>query len=110
VPQETRVRLMIGTKESCMDAALQALEDVKKSFVGKTMKFVLVFDSVSRYILLGRQAKRELELIRKNLDSKIPIIGIYTFGEQAPLKAMSYQGRTYFHNQTIAILGIGSLN
>jgi len=110
VPQETKVRLMIGTKESCMDAALAALEDVKKSFEGKTMKFVLVFDSVSRYILLGRQAKKELELIRNNLDSDIPIIGIYTFGEQAPLKAISYQGRTYFHNQTIAILGIGSLN
>jgi len=48
-----------------------------------------------------------LEIIKEKLGKDTPIIGIYTYGEQAPLRAVNYQGRGYFHNQTIAILGIG---
>ena len=70
------------------------------------MSFAFVFDSVSRYILLGRQANKELEIIKEGLGNDTPIIGIYTYGEQAPLRAIKYQGKTYFHNQTITILGI----
>jgi len=66
-----------------------------------------VFDSISRYILLGRQANKELEIIQAGLGKDTPLIGIYTYGEQAPLRAVNYLGRTYFHNQTIAILAMG---
>lgn len=107
VPQGSQIRLMIGTKESCLAATEQALEEVKNEFLGKKINFVLVFNSISRYILLGRQANKELEIIRKGLGQEIPIIGIYTYGELAPLKAIDYQGVTRFHNQTITILGVG---
>lgn len=107
VPQASQIRLMIGTKESCLAATEQALEEVKNEFLGKKINFVLVFNSISRYILLGRQANRELEIIRESLGQEIPIIGIYTYGELAPLRAINYQGVTRFHNQTITILGIG---
>jgi hypothetical protein len=107
VPEGSLVRLMIGTKESCLAATSQALDEVKEHLLGKEVNFVFVFDSVSRYILLGRQANRELEIIKDKLGKDTPIIGIYTYGEQAPLKAINYQGRVYFHNQTISILGMG---
>lgn len=51
---------------------------------------------------------QELEIIRSGIDKNIPIIGLYTYGEQAPLKALNYQGKVYFHNQTINILGVGT--
>lgn len=104
------IRLMIGTKESCLDATAQAVEEVKKSLHNQGSDFILVFDSVSRYILLGRQAHRELEIIQRGLGQDTPLIGIYTYGEQAPLKAIDYQGRVYFHNQAIAILGIRGMS
>ncbi|MDD4953378.1 MAG: FIST N-terminal domain-containing protein [Candidatus Omnitrophica bacterium] len=107
VPQDSRIRLMIGTKESCLSAASSALEEVKSALMGKPIKFLFVFDSASRYMLMGRQAKRELEVIKEGLDKNTPIIGLYTYGEQAPLKAIGYHGRNYFHNQTITLLGIG---
>jgi len=107
VPQGSMIRLMIGTKESCLAATEAATDEVKKALLGRACNFVFVFDSVSRYILLGRQANKELEIIKERLGKDIPIIGIYTYGEQAPLKAINYQGRVYFHNQNIAILGIG---
>jgi len=107
VPQDSQIRLMIGTKESCLAATQQAVEEVKKGLLGRSLNFVLVFDSASRYMLLGRQAGQELEILKEGLGKDTPIIGIYTYGEQAPLRAISYLGRTYFHNQTITVLGIG---
>ena len=115
VPQGSLIRLMIGTKESCLQATRQAVDEAKKGLlsipVGDYKKrgaknFVLVFDSISRYILLKRDADKELQIIKEGLGKDTPIIGIYTYGEQAPLRAVSYQGRAYFHNQTITILTI----
>jgi len=107
VPQDCQIRLMIGTKESCLNATHQAVEEVKKGLLGRPADLVLIFDSVSRYILLGRQAAQELQIIKEGLGKNTPIIGIYTYGEQAPLRATSYLGKTYFHNQTVTILGLG---
>jgi hypothetical protein len=109
------IRLMIGTKESCLAAAQEAVNQVKKDlsiasidFKKREMnKFVLVFDSVSRYILLKRDAGKELEIIKEGLGENTPIMGIYTYGEQAPLLGTGYQGQSYFHNQTITVLAIG---
>lgn len=107
VPQGSIIRLMIGTKESCLVATRQAAEEAKIGLKKGIEYFVLVFDSVSRYMLLGREAAKELEIIKEVFGSDTPIIGLYTYGEHAPLKAIDYQGRTYFHNQTITILSIG---
>jgi hypothetical protein len=108
------MRLMIGTKESCLNATRQALKEAKKILFAPIVditkneikNFVFVFDSVSRYTLLRREANQELEIIKEGLKDT-PIIGLYTYGEQAPLKAISYQGQAYFHNQTIVMLNIG---
>jgi hypothetical protein len=109
------IRLMIGTKESCLKATQEAVDEVKRDLLIANLefkkremnKFVLVFDSVSRYLLLKRDAEKELEIIKEGVGDNTPIMGIYTYGEQAPLMATSYQGHAYFHNQTIAVLAIG---
>jgi len=106
------IRLMIGTKESCLSATQQAVDEAKNVPVTLaektgTKNFILVFDSVSRYILLRRDAPRELEIIKEGFGENTPIIGLYTYGEQAPLRAISYQGQACLHNQTITILNIG---
>ncbi len=113
--QGSSVRLMIGTKESCLNATRQALNEAKKILFATIMgaskekikSSVFIFDSVSRYLLLRRDASQELEIIKEGFDRDTPIIGLYTYGEQAPLKAVSYQGQAHFHNQSVAILNIG---
>jgi len=107
VPQDSLTRLMIGTQESCLAATQQAAEEVNAGLAGHKCNFALVFDSISRYMLLGRQANKELEIIKSVLGEKTALVGLYTYGEQAPLKAIKYLGRTYFHNQTVTIMGIG---
>lgn len=110
--QGSLIRLMIGTKESCLAATRQASEEAKKNLSGsvrelrKTNNCVLVFNSVSRYMLLKREAEKELQIIKESMGENTPIIGLYTYGEQAPLMAVSYKGQSYFHNQTIVILNI----
>jgi len=105
VPEGSQIRLMIGTKESCLAATKQACDQTKNWLGGKNSSFAIIFDSISRYMLLGRQAIKEIEIINKEFNN-IPILGLYTYGEQAPLKATNYQGRAHMHNQTITILGI----
>ncbi len=115
VIQDSTIRLMIGTKESCLDATRQALDEAKRILFAPIVDMskseirncVFVFDSVSRYMLLRKEADQELEIIKNGFSPDTPITGLYTYGEQAPLKAISYQGQAYFHNQTIAILNIG---
>lgn len=106
VPQESTIRLMIATKESCLNATQEAAQEVKKSFSGRQIDCALVFGSVSRYILLGRQINKELAIIKGALGKDFPVFGIYTQGAQAPLNTVSYQGKVYFHNQAMTILGM----
>ncbi|MBM3254795.1 MAG: hypothetical protein FJZ08_00630 [Candidatus Omnitrophica bacterium] len=115
IAEGSSIRLMIGTKESCLNATQQATEEAKKALYGqiaplekrKQRNFALVFNSTSRYMLLKKDSDKEVDIIKEGLGSETPFIGLYTYGEQAPLQAVSYQGQAYFHNQTIAILAFG---
>ena len=105
--ENSQIRLMIGTKESCLEATHYALGEVKKDLGGNKLNILFMFDSSSRYALLGRDSQKELQIIKEQLGEYTPIAGIYTYGEQAPLRAINYQGRSYLHNQTINLLAIG---
>jgi len=107
IPQDSKIRLMIGTKDSCLDAAADSCEEAKRNLMGQKVKFVMVFDSASRFSLLGRQCVKELEIIKETFGEETPLIGIYTYGELAPLKSISYLGHSYFHNQSISVLAVG---
>ncbi|MFA5199685.1 MAG: FIST N-terminal domain-containing protein [Candidatus Omnitrophota bacterium] len=107
VPQESKIRLMISTEESRIAAAISACEEAKRNLGNQKVKFVLVFNSAARFFLLGRQHEKEIGVIKEAFGGDTPLIGIYTNGEQAPLKSISYLGQTYFHNQSINILAIG---
>jgi hypothetical protein len=108
IPEKSQIRLMIGTKESCLAATNLAAQESIRSLFGKKCVFAFVFNSVSRSLLLGRQGNKELDILKDKLGKDTPIIGAYTYEEQAPLRSINYQGKTYFHNQAIAILGVAS--
>jgi hypothetical protein len=112
VLQGSTIRLMISTKETRLEATRLAVEEAQKNLTSSIMKFgkektsrlAIAFSSFSRYNLLRRDAKKELEIIKENLDVNTPIIGLYTHGELAPLKTSSYRGQIYFHNQAVNVL------
>lgn len=107
VPQDSKIRLMISTEDSRLEATVASCEEAKRNLGGQKIKFVMVFDSAARLSLLGRQSDIELGVIKEVFGKDTPLIGICTNGEQAPLKSINYLGKTYFRNQSINILAIG---
>ena len=106
IPQGSSVRLMISSKEACLSSASSAAKTALKNTGGKKIKFALIFNSLSRNVILGRQATQEIKLIRDILGEDVPLAGIYTSAEQAPLNSINYLGKAYFHNNSIAVLTI----
>ena len=106
VPEGSTVRLMIGSKESCLQATKDALEAAKSNLTGRKIALALIFDSISRFQLLGRNIDQELNIIKESLGEKTPILGIYTNAEQAPLSILRYLGGSYLHNNSISILTV----
>ncbi len=106
IPTESTVKLMVSSKESCLESARQAAESAKKSLENQQPKLILVFNSWARSTLLGRQENYEIEEIKKVFGQDAPIAGAYTYAEQAPLNSESYLGRPYYHNNSVTILAM----
>ena len=112
VPEGSITRLMISTKETCLEATRAAIEDAKKNLGAQAVKFhkekpsklVIVFDSFNRSQSLGKDLRTEVKIISEAFEPETGIIGINSFGEIAPLSTQSYHGQTYFQNQMISIL------
>ncbi len=109
IPPGAQVRLMIGTKDSLIKASQDAAKSAKMYLDKKHKRVaaVIVADSFSRYKLLGRNADKEIEAIKDVFGYNTPIIGFYSFGEQAPLSALNYMGKSYILNESMSILAIG---
>lgn len=107
VPEGSEVRLMMGSRKNCIEAARAAAQQALDSLGEAKVELAIVFSSISRYKLLGRRDSFEIDAIREVLGGDVPLVGFYTYGEQAPLRAEMNVGQSYFHNETIVILAIG---
>lgn len=107
IPEGAEVHIMIGNKDSCHRAAIEAANEVKKSFSEKQPKLILIFESLARHKVLRRNAFKEIEKIKNILGRDIPLIGIYSYGEIAPINPLKGAGKTHFQNESITIIGIG---
>ena len=110
VPQESQVRLMIADKEGVLKATKEAALKARESLNGARIFAIIIFDSIARKRILGRGARAEIEVIKKTLGEDVPIIGFYSYGEQAPLGAERYIGKSYFHNETVVVLCLAEPN
>ena len=107
VPEGSQVRLMVGSKEAAISAARLAAKQAKDSLKSSLPKTAIIFNCIARNKLLGRRSKEEIDTVREVLGLNIPIIGFYTYGEQAPLSDKIKKGCSFFHNETIVVLAFG---
>lgn len=106
VPEGAEVRIMMGTRESAITMARQAAENARQQLGGKTPKAILIFNCIARKKLLGARGGDEIDAIRGVLGRDVPLIGFYTYGEQAPINGESRnieRCNTVFHNETVVI-------
>ncbi|MEK7166879.1 MAG: FIST N-terminal domain-containing protein [Patescibacteria group bacterium] len=109
VPQGSEIRLMLGDPEKAIQAAKEAAENALNQLKGAAPKAIFVFDCMARHKLLGAQINEEIQAIQNVLGQKIPLLGFYTYGEQAPLgsKIDSNICNSVFHNETMCLLVLG---
>ncbi len=106
IPQGSEVHIMIGNKESCRQAAIDAAEEAKNNLAGKEPKLVFIFESMSRLKLLGRSASEEIQGIASVFGSNVPLIGMYTNGEISPFQTTEKFKKPYLLNESIIVLAI----
>lgn len=100
------VHLMISNNESCLASATLAAKLAKGSLTERQPKLVLVFESLARQKILGRDAVREIQAIRNVLGQAVPLIGMCTYGEIGPFGTLNNIKNIYLHNDSIMIAAI----
>jgi len=109
IPQGSEIRLMLGDPEKAIQAAKEAAQKALSQLKGSSPQLILVFDCMARNKLLGKRRPEEITAIQEVLGKETPLIGFYTYGEQAPLGGNIEPDacRSVFHNETIALLVLG---
>ena len=106
VPNNAEVHIMIGNKESCKQAAVDAAQEAYKNLGGKHPKLIIILESMTRLKLLGRQAIQEIEKIKEMFGPSVPIFGMYADGEIYPFQTIDQFKKPHLQNESITILAI----
>ncbi|MFH1684054.1 MAG: FIST N-terminal domain-containing protein [Candidatus Margulisiibacteriota bacterium] len=109
IPEGAEIRLMLGDKEKAIQAACEAAKNSLAQLKGTQPKIIFVFNCMARHKLLGPRIGDEIFAIQEVLGLDVPLIGFYTYGEQAPLGGQLDPSKCYscFHNETMALVAIG---
>ena len=112
IPEGSEIRLMIGSKEKAIEAAEDAARKLMKDFKekGSTPKFVLMFNCIAREKLFGARANDEIQAVMKIIGNEVPLLGFYTYGEQAPIGGEVNDLKKCnprFYNETVVMLAVG---
>ena len=112
IPEGSEVRLMIGSKERAVEAAQDAARHLMKEFeIDHTRpRFVLMFNCIAREKLFGTKANDEIQAVMQVIGPEVPLLGFYTYGEQAPLGGETRdiaKCDPRFYNETAVLFAIG---
>ncbi len=112
IPEGSEVRLMIGSKEKAIEAAQFAAKKLMSDLEseGAKPKFALMFNCIAREKLFAQKAKDEIDAVMEILGKDVPLVGFYTYGEQAPLGGETKNPKliqSKFYNETVVIFAVG---
>ncbi len=106
IPEGAEVRLMIGSREEAIKVAKEAAMLAVANLKGSAPKAVLIFNCIARSKLFGERSGEEISAIQEAVGRDTPLIGFYTYGEQAPLGGEVRnieKCNPAFHNETVVI-------
>ena len=110
IPEGSEIRLMIGSREEAVRVAKEAAEAAAKDLNGNPPKAVIIFNCIARNKLFGERSGDEISAIQEAVGRETPLIGFYTYGEQAPLGGEVRdiaRCNPAFHNETVVICLLG---
>jgi hypothetical protein len=85
VPMGAEMQLMIGSQEEAFKVAKVAAQNAMSQLDGAQPKAVIIFNCIARSKLFGDRAGEEIAAIQEAVGVQTPLIGFYTYSEQAPL-------------------------
>ncbi|MDB4935824.1 MAG: hypothetical protein JWP87_2796 [Labilithrix sp.] len=101
VPDGALVRVMDGTPAMLVEAARVAASTACQD-AGGVIGGALVFDCISRYLMLGDRLADEISACQSALGPDVPVLGCLTSGEVGAFGARMPQ----FHNKTMVVLAL----
>ncbi len=110
IPEDSEIQLMMGSRDSAIAVAKEAAKNAVSQLDGATPKAVIIFNCIARNKLFGEQSGDEIRAIQEEVGVTTPLIGFYTYGEQAPLGGEVRnieKCNPAFHNETVVIAVIG---
>jgi len=110
MPMGSEIQLMVGSRENAVAVAREAAANAIAQLEGATPKLVVIFNCIARSKLFGEHSGEEISAIQEVLGTGVPLIGFYTYGEQAPLGGEVRnieKCNPAFHNETVVICVIG---
>lgn len=110
IPEGSEVRLMIGSREEAVKVARLAALNALEQLGGGKPKAIIIFNCIARSKLFGERSGDEIDAIQEGLGKDVPLIGFYTYGEQAPLGGEVLninKCNPAFHNETVVIYVLG---
>lgn len=112
IPQGSEIRLMIGSREKAVEAAEEAARKLMSDFekARSRPKFVLMFNCIAREKLFAQRANDEIQAVMKIIGEDVPLLGFYTYGEQAPIGGELHDTEkisSRFYNETVVMFAVG---
>lgn len=110
IPEGSEVRLMVGDEDTAINVARAAAASAVSQLERAEPKAVVIFNCIARSKLFGERRGEEISAIQEAVGSTTPLIGFYTYGEQAPLSGEVRnleKCNPAFHNETVVILVLG---
>ena len=110
IPQGSEIRLMVGSRDEAVKVARVAAESALSQLEGGMPKAIIIFNCIARSKLFGERSGEEIDAIQEVLGRDVPLIGFYTYGEQAPLGGEVRninKCNPAFHNETVVICVLG---
>lgn len=109
IPEGSDIRLMIGSIEEAVKVAKLAAQNALDQLEGAKPKAIIIFNCIARNKLFGQRSGEEITAIQEVLGRDVPLIGFYTYGEQAPMNGEVKninQCNSAFHNETVVIAAL----
>ncbi|MES2623416.1 MAG: FIST N-terminal domain-containing protein [Patescibacteria group bacterium] len=109
LPEGSDIRLMIGSVEEAIKVAKLAAQNALEQLDGKLPQAIIIFNCIGRNKLFGQRSGEEISAIQEVLGREVPLIGFYTYGEQAPMNGEVKnieKCNSAFHNETVVIAAL----
>jgi hypothetical protein len=106
IPEGSEVQLMIGSREEAVKVAKEAASKAIEQLGGSKPEAVVIFNCIARSKLFGDRGGEEITAIQEAIGAEVPLIGFYTYGEQAPIGGEVVninKCNPAFHNETVVI-------